>query len=61
MFRIRIRIICKLLSLQDPDPLGRGTDPDPPVSKKTLNFYCFVTYVNYVNVPSKSNKHLEGH
>jgi hypothetical protein len=50
MFRIGIRMIRKLLSLPDPDPLGRGTDPDPPVikkknSKKPLDFYCFVTSI----------------
>jgi hypothetical protein len=49
----------------DPDPFIRGTDPDLLSRKndmKNLDSYCFVTslyflsYKNYVNVPSKSNK-----
>jgi hypothetical protein len=50
------------LSLPDPDPLVRDTDPDPS-SKKNLDSYCFVTFnnffifENYVNVgPSKSTR-----
>jgi hypothetical protein len=43
------------LGLPDPDS---AADPDLPSSsknsKKTLDFYCFVT--NNVNVPLKSNK-----
>jgi hypothetical protein len=35
------------LGLPDPDPLVRGTDPDPSIikenSKKNLDCYCFVT------------------
>jgi hypothetical protein len=37
----------KFLGFPDPDPLVRGTDPDPSVIKqyfkKNLHFYCFVT------------------
>jgi hypothetical protein len=57
------------LGFPDPDPLIRGTDPDPSIillsssknSKKNLDSYCFVTsfglfILKYVNVPSKSNK-----
>ncbi len=46
----------------DPDPLVKGMDPDPDPSvikknrKKSLDSYCFVTWKNYVNIPSKSNK-----
>jgi hypothetical protein len=42
VFRIRIQI-RKVLGLPDPDPLVRGTDPDPLItskkSKKPLGFY----------------------
>jgi hypothetical protein len=55
---IRIRIhrirIAPVLGLLDPyqDPLVRGMDPDQepdrsiikPKSKKSLDFYCFVTF-----------------
>jgi hypothetical protein len=44
----RIRGILKFLGLLDPDPLVRGTNPDPSIIKQTLK--------NYANVPSKSNK-----
>jgi hypothetical protein len=51
------------LGLLDPDPLFRGTDPDPDPSmiKQNLDSYCFATSLltlflkNAVNVPSKSN------
>jgi hypothetical protein len=45
---IRIR---KFLGLLDPDPLVRGTDPDPSI----VNFLSLRNYVN-VRVPSKSKK-----
>ncbi len=35
-----------VLGLLDPDPLARGTDPDPFIkqnSKTNLDYYCFVT------------------
>ncbi len=45
----------------EPDPLVRGTDPDPSIIKpKNLDSYCFVTFFyflylkNDINVPSKS-------
>jgi hypothetical protein len=58
------------LGLPDSDPLVRGMDPAPdpdPLSsyknsKKTLDFYYFVTLFDFlslkndVNAPSKSNK-----
>jgi hypothetical protein len=52
----------------DPDPLVRGTDPDPSIikqnSKKNLDSYYFVTVLlfdflylkNDNDVPSKNNK-----
>ncbi len=42
--RIRIRRIHMFLSLSDPDPLGRGTDPSiiKQNSKKNIDSYCFV-------------------
>jgi hypothetical protein len=49
------------LGLLEPDPLVRGTDPDPNPSiikqnrKKNL-VISFYLRENYVNVPSKSNK-----
>ncbi len=71
MFRIRIWIHI-ILGLLDPDPLIRGVDSDldPSIillsasknSKENLDSYGFVTsfdflsFKNYVNVPSKSNK-----
>jgi hypothetical protein len=57
---------CVWSSVADPDPLVRGTDPDPDLSsknsKENLDSYCFVTSLwlfileNDVNVPSKSDK-----
>jgi hypothetical protein len=51
VLRIRIRRIRMFLGLLDPDPLVRGTDPDPAPDpsiiskniKKNLNSHCFVT------------------
>jgi hypothetical protein len=44
---IRVRKIRMFLGLLNPDPLVRGTDPDPSFikknSKKNLESYCFVT------------------
>jgi hypothetical protein len=52
----------------DPDPLVRGMDPDPSItkrkySKKNLDSYTalrllfdFLKLKNYVNVPSKTNQ-----
>jgi hypothetical protein len=66
VLRIRIRRLCMFLGLQDPDPLIRGTDPDPSISSKNSfkNFiptdlwllYDFLSLKNYVNVASKSKK-----
>ncbi len=54
------------MGLLDPDPLVRGTDPDPSIIKqnikKNLKSYCFVTSLRLLifeklcYVPSKSNK-----
>ena len=40
VLRIRMR-----LGLMDPDPVVRGTDPDPSIikPKKNLNSYCYAT------------------
>jgi hypothetical protein len=62
--RIQIRMF---LGLADPDPIVKGTDPDPfyhqaKIERKTLIptvlllFYDFLTLKNDANVPSKSNK-----
>ncbi len=63
MLRIRINMIHMFLGLPAPDPLVRGSDPDPSIikqnGKKTLDFYCFVTYLwlfylwKMMNVPGK--------
>jgi hypothetical protein len=59
------------LGLLDPDPLVRGTDPDPVRNilssskncKKNLDSYCLATFFYFLSlkndgkVPSKSNKH----
>jgi hypothetical protein len=51
------------LDLPVPDPLARGTDPDPSIIKKKKNvissgfdFFMTFTLKNDVNVPSKSKK-----
>jgi hypothetical protein len=37
----RIENLARVLGLPDPDPLVRGTDPDPSkISKKNLDLYC---------------------
>jgi hypothetical protein len=48
--QLRVRRILMFLGLLDPDPLVRGSDPDPSIisknSKKNLDSYgtyCFVT------------------
>jgi hypothetical protein len=46
---------CMFLGFLDlvPDPLARGTNPDPSIikqkynSKKTLDSYCFVTFYDF--------------
>ncbi len=54
VFRIHM-----FLDLLDPDPLVRGTDPDPSIimipTACHILFY-FLSLKNDVNVPSKSNK-----
>ncbi len=49
VLRIRIRRIRMFVGLLDPDPLVRGMDPDPSItkqkSKKNLVSYCFVTFI----------------
>jgi hypothetical protein len=50
MIPIRFNLgLLGLISVADPNPLVRGTDPDPDPSiimknnKKNLDSYCFVT------------------
>jgi hypothetical protein len=58
--RIRTGNIRKFLGLPDPDPslfVRIRILPSSSIkSKKNLDFYCFVTFKNYINVPSKSNR-----
>ncbi len=64
VLQIRIRMFLDILV---PDPLVRGTDPDPYIikqnDKKNIDFNCFCDFFFYflslkndVNVPSKSKK-----
>ncbi len=59
MVRFRIR---RFLGLPDPDPLVRGTDPDPSIIKQKkvrrtmIPTVLWISLKNDVNVALKSNK-----
>jgi hypothetical protein len=55
MIGLFITPILLVQSNTDPDPLIRGTGPDPDPSIIKL-LYDFLSLKNDVNVPSKSNK-----
>ncbi len=58
VFRIQIRMF---LGLPDPDPIVRGTepDPDPPIIEhkywENLDFYCVVTSLDFLSLKNDIN------
>jgi hypothetical protein len=64
VLRIRIRRIHMFLGLldPDPDPLVKGTDPDPSIIKqklyKNLYSYCFVTSFDFLRLKNDLQKVL---